>query len=58
MDGKGIITIRLQRLHFSSNPCPRTFAMSCPHSQRVSPSGEQRLESDLAAIMAEAKGPK
>jgi hypothetical protein len=25
---KGITTIRLQRLHLSSNPCPRTFAMS------------------------------
>lgn len=32
----GITTMRLHRLHFSSRPCPRTFAMSCPHSQRVS----------------------
>jgi hypothetical protein len=33
---KGITTIRLQRLHLSSSPCPRTLAMSWPHSQRVS----------------------
>ena len=36
MDEKGMTTIRLQRLHFSSIPCPRTLAISCPHSQRVS----------------------
>ena len=29
-------TMRLQRLHLSSNPCPCTLAISCPHSQRVS----------------------
>lgn len=32
----GMTTMRLQRLHLSSRPCPRTLAMSCPHSQRVS----------------------
>lgn len=29
-------TMRLQRLHFSSIPRPRTLAISWPHSQRVS----------------------
>ena len=29
-------TMRLQRLHFSSSPSPRTLAISWPHSQRVS----------------------
>jgi len=29
-------TMRLHRLHFSSNPSPRTLAMSWPHSHRVS----------------------
>lgn len=33
---KGMMTIRLHRLHFSSKPVPRTLAMSWPHSQRVS----------------------
>lgn len=31
-----MMTMRLQRLHFSSNPWPRTLAINCPHSQRVS----------------------
>ncbi len=29
-------TMRLQRLHLSSSPCPRTLAINWPHSQRVS----------------------
>jgi hypothetical protein len=29
-------TMRLHRLHFSSKRWPRTFAISWPHSQRVS----------------------
>ena len=29
-------TMRLHRLHFNSIPCPRTLAINCPHSQRVS----------------------
>jgi hypothetical protein len=29
-------TMRLQRLHLSSSPWPRTLAISWPHSQRVS----------------------
>ncbi len=29
-------TMRLHRLHLSSRHCPRTFAISWPHSQRVS----------------------
>ena len=28
--------MRLQRLHLSSSPSPRTLAISWPHSQRVS----------------------
>jgi hypothetical protein len=36
IDEKGMTTIRLQRLHFSSIPCPCTLAISWPHSQRVS----------------------
>jgi hypothetical protein len=36
MEVKGITIMRLQRLHLSSSPCPRTFAISWPHSQRVS----------------------
>jgi hypothetical protein len=51
MEENEIITIRLHRLHFNSNPCPRTLAMSWPHSQRVSPAGGQWLGSDFAAIM-------
>jgi hypothetical protein len=30
------MTMRLQRLHFSSSPLPTTLAINCPHSQRVS----------------------
>jgi hypothetical protein len=41
MDEKGIITIRLHLLHFNSNPRSRILAISCPHSQRVSPAGEE-----------------
>jgi hypothetical protein len=33
---KGMITMRLQRLHFSSKAWPLIFAISWPHSQRVS----------------------
>jgi len=33
---KGMMTMRLHRLHFSSKPCPHTLAINCPHSQRVS----------------------
>jgi hypothetical protein len=36
MDENGMMTMRLHRLHFSSNRCPRILAMSWPHSQRVS----------------------
>jgi hypothetical protein len=36
MEEKGMTTMRLQRLHFSSIPWPQILAMSCPHSQRVS----------------------
>jgi len=36
IEEKGMTTMRLHRLHFSSSPCPHTLAISCPHSQRVS----------------------
>lgn len=36
IEENGMTTMRLQRLHFSSSPSPRTLAISCPHSQRVS----------------------
>ena len=36
IEENGMITMRLQRLHFSSSPSPRTLAISWPHSQRVS----------------------
>lgn len=52
MEEKGITTIRLHRLHFSSSPCPRTFAISWPHSQRVSLSGEQVVLSVCEIAMA------
>jgi hypothetical protein len=32
----GMMTMRLHRLHFSSKAWPLTFAISWPHSQRVS----------------------
>lgn len=51
MDEKGIVTSRLQRLHFNSNPCPRTLAMSCPHSQRVSSVDERYPDSDFVVTM-------
>jgi len=36
IEEKGMTTMRLHRLHFSSRLWPLTFAMSWPHSQRVS----------------------
>jgi hypothetical protein len=39
IEEKGIMTMRLHRLHLSSNPPPTTLAISCPHSQRVSLEG-------------------
>jgi hypothetical protein len=36
IEEKGMTTMRLHRLHFSSKLWSRTFAMSWPHSQRVS----------------------
>jgi hypothetical protein len=50
MDEKGIITIRLHRLHFNSNPRSRILAMSWPHSQRVSSVGVRYAGSDFAVI--------
>ena len=49
MEEKGITTIRLHRLHFSSRPCPHTLAINCPHSQRVS-RGEQGSWEEVLAI--------
>jgi hypothetical protein len=53
MEEKGMTTMRLQRLHLSSNPCPRTLAISCPHSQRVSPQSGECLLGDAALTIAE-----
>jgi len=36
IDEKGMTTMRLHRLHFSSKLWPLTFAINWPHSQRVS----------------------
>lgn len=41
MAEKGIVMMRLQRLHLSSSPPPTTLAINCPHSQRVSLCGLQ-----------------
>lgn len=35
-----MITMRLHRLHFNSRALPLTFAINCPHSQRVSASSD------------------
>ena len=47
----GMTTMRLQRLHLSSRPCPRTFAMSCPHSQRVSLSWHEGAAKRFSVII-------
>lgn len=52
MEEKAITTIRLHRLHFNSNPCPRSLAMSWPHSQRVSSAGERYAGSDFVVTTA------
>ena len=49
---KGMTTMRLQRLHLSSRPCPRTLAMSCPHSQRVSLSWQEGDAKLFSVIIA------
>jgi hypothetical protein len=36
IEAKGMTTMRLHRLHFSSKLWPLTFAINWPHSQRVS----------------------
>lgn len=51
IDVKGMTTIRLQRLHFSSKPWPRTLAMSWPHSQRVSCAWYMGGADDLVVII-------
>jgi hypothetical protein len=51
MEEKGITTMRLQRLHLSSSPLPHTFAMSCPHSQRVSLLWQRSAVGVLVVIM-------
>jgi hypothetical protein len=47
----GMRTIRLHRLHLSSSPCSPTFAMSWPHSHRVSHADEKRCEVAPAIII-------
>jgi hypothetical protein len=50
IEEKGMTTMRLHRLHFSSSPCPHTFAINWPHSQRVS--NVWRCSKDGAFAMA------
>ena len=52
IEAKGITTIRLHRLHFSSKPCPHTLAINCPHSQRVSRGEQGSREEAFAVAMA------
>jgi hypothetical protein len=47
---KGMITMRLQRLHFSSNAWPLTLAISWPHSQRVSGSAAIAGDEDPMSV--------
>jgi hypothetical protein len=42
----GMMTMRLQRLHFSSKARPRTLAINCPHSHLVS--GRSAMVGDAA----------
>ncbi len=49
IEEKGITTIRLHRLHFSSKPCPQILAINCPHAQRVS-RVEQGVREEAFAI--------
>jgi hypothetical protein len=48
----GMTTMRLHRLHLSSNPCPRTLAISWPHSQRVSLSWHKEGIGELVDVIA------
>ena len=50
IEEKGMTTMRLHRLHFSSRLWPLTFAMSCPHSQRVSVASDVVLREELVTI--------
>jgi hypothetical protein len=43
-------TMRLHRLHFSSRLWPFTFAMSWPHSQRVSVASDVVLGKEPVTI--------
>lgn len=52
MEEKGITTMRLHRLHFSSKPCPHTLAINCPHSQRVSRVEQGSGEDVFVLVMA------
>ena len=51
IEEKGITTIRLHRLHFSSKPCPHTLAINCPHAQRVSRVEQDSREEVFATAM-------
>jgi hypothetical protein len=50
IEEKGMTTMRLHRLHFSSSPWSQTLAINCPHSQRVSE--ERQGSSEGAFAMA------
>jgi len=49
MPEKGSKTIRRHRLHFSSIPSCRSFAINCPHSHRASALPEGRFALALTA---------
>ena len=51
IDEKGMTTMRLHRLHFSSSPCSQTLAINCPHSQRVSSAGQPSKDGAFAIAM-------
>jgi hypothetical protein len=46
----GMTTMRLHRLHLSSNVWPLTFAMSWPHSQRVSDMSAIACDEELSIV--------
>ena len=52
IEEKGMTTMRLHRLHFSSRPWSQTLAINCPHSQRVSRGWHGSNEGAFAIAMS------
>jgi hypothetical protein len=46
-----MMTMRLQRLHFSSKARPRTLAINCPHSHLVSGTSARGGDAALGSAM-------